>query len=45
VRLPRYRPQHGKTLGRDLQTVPAKERIAVERSLPGHVRTLTPMLD
>ena len=29
-----HRPQHGQTLGRDLQAVPAEQRIVVDRQSP-----------
>ena len=31
-----HRPQHGQTLGRDLQAVLAEQRIVVDGCLPGH---------
>src|SRR5207237_9433239 len=40
-----HRPQHSHPLGRDLQTVLTEERIVVNRGLPGHGRSLTPILE
>ena len=45
VRSVGHRPQNSQTLGRDVQTVPAEQRIVVNGCLPRHARSLTPVLE
>ena len=45
VRSVGHRPQHGQALRRDLQTVPAEQRIVVNGCPHRYAGSLTPMLE